>query len=312
MNIREKVELELRGIRERNNQINLLKKKKLYEENPSLQEFDELSKKLLVESITNGEDNTEKFDEVIKKRDDYLKSLDIRDELKPHYNCEICQDKGYINDNEMCVCLKKMIQLEYFKVGESSGIIKNSTFENFDFNLFSDVKEPGASESLRDFMKSQYEMGIKYADSFTGKGKGIIFFGKSGTGKTYMSGAIANRVRDNGFTVIYMTANELVSAIREKDYGDFTFREDALAKYNLIKDVDLLVIDDLGIETATQYTTSALFEIINYRSALEKPIIYSTNFMLTDLSKRYHDRIFSRITGSTYQVEFFGNNIRYR
>lgn len=311
MNIREKVELELRGIREKNNQSNLIRKQKLYEENPILEELDDESKKLMIESVTRGVDNSAKFDEVIKKRDDYLKNLKIRDELKPHYNCELCKDSGYVN-GETCVCLKKMIQLEYFKVGESSGIIKNSTFENFNFNLFSDVKEAGASESLRSFMKGEYDKAIKYADNFTGKGKGIIFFGQSGTGKTYMSGAIANRVRDNGYTVIYMTANELVAAIREKDYGDFSFREDAMAKYNLLKDVDLLVIDDLGIETATQYTTSALFEIINYRSALEKPIIYSTNFMLTDLSKRYHDRIFSRITGSTYQVEFFGNNIRYR
>lgn len=311
MNIREKVELELRGIREKNNHLNLLRKRKLYEENPILEELDERSKELMVESVTKGKDNTLEFDNIIKKREDYLKNLDIRDELKPHYNCEICKDTGYVN-NEMCVCLKKMIQLEYFKVGESSGIIKNSTFENFNFNLFSDLKEPGASESLRSFMKSQYKRALKYADEFSTKGKGIIFFGNSGTGKTYLSGAIANRVRENGFTVIYMTANEIVSAIREKDYGDFNFREDAVTKYNLIKDVDLLVIDDLGIETATQYTTSALFEIINYRSALEKPIIYSTNFMLTDLSKRYHDRIFSRITGSTYQVEIFGNNIRYR
>lgn len=168
---------------------------------------------------------------------------------------------------------------------------------------------PGDKISLRDYMSEKLEEAKVYAESFTGTGKGLLYFGKSGTGKTFTTGAIANRIRERGFTVLYMTAVELMDAVKEKDYSKNA--DDSETKYQLIKDVDLLVIDDLGTELATPYTASALFDIVNYRSGLEKPVIYSTNFELSQLSKRYHDRIFSRITGSVKLVEYFGNNIRY-
>lgn len=309
MNIREQVEMKLMGRREKNAHDSIQKKNAVLSKYPEIVKLESEARDYMVGAMTGGEINTKYFDELIEKKEALIDKYGIREDLKPIHDCYICGDRGYLEDGSMCKCLKTLLEEEYFRVGESSNIIKNSTFEKFKLDIFSEQIMPGDKISLRDYMSEKLEEARAYAESFTGTGKGLLYFGKSGTGKTFTTGAIANRIRERGFTVLYMTAVELMDAVKEKDYSKNT--DDSETKYQLIKDVDLLVIDDLGTELATPYTASALFDIVNYRSGLEKPVIYSTNFELSQLSKRYHDRIFSRITGSVKLVEYFGNNIRY-
>ena len=309
MNIREQVEMKLMGRREKNAHDSIQKKNAVLSKYPEIVKLESEARDYMVGAMTGGEINTKYFDELIEKKEALLDKYGIREDLKPIHDCYICGDRGYLEDGSMCKCLKTLLEEEYFRVGDSSNIIKNATFENFKLDIFSEQIMPGDKISLRDYMSEKLEEARAYAESFTGTGKGLLYFGKSGTGKTFTTGAIANRIRERGFTVLYMTAVELMDAVKEKDYSKNA--DDSETKYQLIKDVDLLVIDDLGTELATPYTASALFDIVNYRSGLEKPVIYSTNFELSQLSKRYHDRIFSRITGSVKLVEYFGNNIRY-
>ena len=309
MNIREQVEMKLMGRREKNAHDSIQKKNAVLSKYPEIVKLESDARNYMVGAMTGGEINTKYFDELIEKKEALIDKYGIREDLKPIHDCYICGDRGYLEDGSMCKCLKTLLEEEYFRVGESSNIIKNATFENFKLDIFSEQIMPGDKISLRDYMSEKLEEAKAYAESFTGTGKGLLYFGKSGTGKTFTTGAIANRIRERGFTVLYMTAVELMDAVKEKDYSKNA--DDSETKYQLIKDVDLLVIDDLGTELATPYTASALFDIVNYRSGLEKPTIYSTNFELSQLSKRYHDRIFSRITGSVKLVEYFGNNIRY-
>lgn len=309
MNIREQVEMKLMGRREKNAHDSIQKKNAVLSKYPEIVKLESEARDYMVGAMTGGEINTKYFDELIEKKEALIDKYGIREDLKPIHDCYICGDRGYLEDGSMCKCLKTLLEEEYFRVGDSSNIIKNATFENFKLDIFSEQIMPGDKISLRDYMSEKLEEARAYAESFTGTGKGLLYFGKSGTGKTFTTGAIANRIRERGFTVLYMTAVELMDAVKEKDYSKNA--DDSETKYQLIKDVDLLVIDDLGTELATPYTASALFDIVNYRSGLEKPVIYSTNFELSQLSKRYHDRIFSRITGSVKLVEYFGNNIRY-
>lgn len=309
MNIREQVEMELMGRREKNAHDSIQKKNAVLSKYPEIVKLESDARDYMVGAMTGGEINTKYFDELIEKKEALIDKYGIREDLKPIHDCYICGDRGYLEDGSMCKCLKTLLEEEYFRVGDSSNIIKNATFDNFKLDIFSEQIMPGDKISLRDYMSEKLEEARAYAESFTGTGKGLLYFGKSGTGKTFTTGAIANRIRERGFTVLYMTAVELMDAVKEKDYSKNA--DDSETKYQLIKDVDLLVIDDLGTELATPYTASALFDIVNYRSGLEKPVIYSTNFELSQLSKRYHDRIFSRITGSVKLIEYFGNNIRY-
>ena len=90
-------------------------------------------------SILNGNNNLKENDNLIeklkKKKQEFLKDNKINIDLfKPNYECKICNDTGYIQDENnktiMCHCLKqKLLNLSYNKSNLSD--IKNQNFDNF-------------------------------------------------------------------------------------------------------------------------------------------------------------------------------------
>ena len=73
---------------------------------------------------------------------------------------------------------------------------------------------------------------------------------------------------------------------------------------------DLLILDDLGTETATAVTLSHFFTCLNERLLRQKSVIISTNLSLEDCRNRYQDRIFSRIASNFEFCKLTGPDIR--
>lgn len=75
--------------------------------------------------------------------------------------------------------------------------------------------------------------------------------------------------------------------------------------------VPLLIVDDLGVERMTDYSFEVWFKLIDERYGNLKPTVFTSNLKLSDLSKRFDDRIASRladgkvlnIDGKDYRVE---------
>ena len=88
--------------------------------------------------------------------------------------------------------------------------------------------------------------------------------------------------------------------------------EDIIADPKKYSECDLLIVDDLGTEMPGQFTTAALYSLINDRLLAGKPMIISTNLILEDLSRRYSPQIASRLRGSFTRVAFLGEDIRVK
>ena len=73
---------------------------------------------------------------------------------------------------------------------------------------------------------------------------------------------------------------------------------------------DLLILDDLGTEFLSQFVTAMLYNIINTRLLEGRPTIISTNLSFQEISKRYTDRLTSRLFGGYMHIEFLGRDIR--
>ena len=84
-------------------------------------------------------------------------------------------------------------------------------------------------------------------------------------------------------------------------------REEDIRKYS---QCDLLIVDDLGTEMPGQFTTSALYGLINDRMQGGKPMIISTNLTSEEFAQRYNRQIASRLRGSYVRVPFMGEDIR--
>ena len=112
-----------------------------------------------------------------------------------------------------------------------------------------------------------------------------------------------------GKNVLYQTAPIMFDKILDSKFGKTS--SDIV---NDIYTVDLLIIDDLGTETKSEYKITELFNIINTRflnqnNKITKTII-STNLTLQQLYDIYDERIVSRIIGNYDACYFFGEDIR--
>ena len=114
---------------------------------------------------------------------------------------------------------------------------------------------------------------------------------------------------DQGKTVIYTSASGLFS-----DYEDYKFgkkeNDDFEVMRDLIRDCDLLILDDLGCEVISSLSNQLLNEIINERIITKKKIIISTNMNMKGIAQKYSDRIASRIYEAFEILHFVGTDIR--
>lgn len=130
--------------------------------------------------------------------------------------------------------------------------------------------------------KNAKEKAFQYAENIEQNienGKNIIFIGNGsvGTGKTHLACAIANKILDKGIPVKVLNVINLVDALKSFDES----------KRNVLRTVNVLLIDDLGKENGTVWLCSEIYGIINARYENELPTIITTEGSLTDLENNY-------------------------
>ncbi|HHW54919.1 MAG: ATP-binding protein [bacterium] len=141
-----------------------------------------------------------------------------------------------------------------------------------------------------------YEAARDYAENFATYlrcGKSLIFLGDVGRGKTHLAAAILQEVLRQGFNGIFVVVIELLNEIRDTYERSDKTEGDLL---QLVKEVDLLVLDDLAAaERFTEWEKAKLYEIINARYEDEKPIIITTNRTISWIEDRLGKKVVDRL-----------------
>ena len=212
----------------------------------------------------------------------------------PVFSCPVCSDTGY-DGKTFCSCVIKMCAVDAYLSSGLGKALLDQTFESFSLKYYG-----GKS---RDDMADVLDTCLDYANNF-GAGANLLLTGGTGLGKTHLSSAIAQRVIDKGYTVIYESAQTVFDAFESVRFG--RGNEDT-SKYLTC---DLLIIDDLGTEFSTQYTAAVLYQLLNQRLVNGKSVVLSTNLGGKELLKRYGERIYSRLLGSFDTCVFSGSDIR--
>lgn len=224
------------------------------------------------------------------------------DYLDPIYTCRKCKDTGNTG-YEWCECLCRLTnEMAAAELNENAPLARSS-FDNFDLGRYPDTADENDA-SPRVIMQRNLEYCEKFADDFNGKGKGILMIGNTGLGKTHLSLAIANKVIEKGFCVVYGSVPELIRKIQNEQFNKA--EGDTLS---LATSGDLLILDDLGAENSTDWCVSMLYEIINTRQNHRLPIIINTNLTPYELKEKYQDRLSSRMF-SMKVLCFIGNDNR--
>lgn len=120
-------------------------------------------------------------------------------------------------------------------------------------------------------------------DKQKGHNNGVLFYGGTGSGKSFYACCIANALLKSGVRVLVSRLPDLVKNQIKNDTPEIN-----------LNSFDLIVLDDLGVEKATQTAYNIVDDI--YRSDI--PLIVTTNLMPTELKKPdslEKERIYSRV-----------------
>ncbi|MEA4966134.1 MAG: ATP-binding protein [Oscillospiraceae bacterium] len=244
------------------------------------------------------------------ERDWILEASDLdEDFLDSSPVCSICGGTGYVGST-MCECLRELCRIE--QKNELSSLLGSGKerFSAFRLDYYSDAADPQRGVSPRRLMEETLHRCRKYAQDFSQDSGSLLFSGKTGLGKTFLSGCIARSVADRGFSVVYETAITMLGDFEAAKFGDFS--EARIAKTQRYFASDLLIVDDLGTELVTQFTLSALYNVINTRLINGKQTIISTNLTTDGMKNRYTPQIASRLLGDYELIPFFGDDVRLR
>lgn len=148
----------------------------------------------------------------------------------------------------------------------------------------------------------------KYVDNFEefkAKGKGIMFYGSIGCGKTYAACCIGNALIERSISVKMVKFSTLMRKL-------WSVKEKA-EMLDSLNNHTLLIIDDFGTENDTEYTKEAIFDVIDARYNAKLPTIITSNLTgkemkeEQDVQKR---RIYSRVTEMCIPVRCLGDDRR--
>lgn len=209
-------------------------------------------------------------------------------------NCEICNGVGYTRvDVPMghpqfgkvtpCVCrtssITESVRDRIFSISHLDEL-SHLNFDNF---------KPRGQVNLPRVQAESLQMAFNTSKRYAGKLEGwLLLRGTYGCGKTHLAAAVGNAAVQMGVPTLFLTVPDLLDSLRfAYDSPDTTFEE----RFEKIRNIQLLVLDDFGTQNTTPWAQEKLFQIINYRYINQLPTVITTNLELDDIEARIRSRL---------------------
>jgi DNA replication protein DnaC len=233
-------------------------------------------------------------------------------------NCPICHGIGYIRQDlpvghpdfgkvKVCTCRQPGIaQIAQHRLYRLSNL---DAFTQMNFDNFKTEGRPGQGVDQIKSLKTALNVSINYSQNLKGW---LVLMGGYGCGKTHLAAAIANFVVSVGAPTLLLTVPDLLDWLRFS-YEDpsSSFEE----RFDEIRNIQLLVLDDLGTQNATAWAEEKLYQIINHRYTNKLATVITTNQKMDEIDGRISSRLMDpelvtrvTITAPDYRVSLRDTN----
>ena len=130
---------------------------------------------------------------------------------------------------------------------------------------------------------------------------GLLLFGNYGTGKSHLAYSILKELDRQGLPGFYITIPDLFDR-----FSDQTNKVDCAQVLAKLCMVSCLVLDEIGVQSGSDYEKKRLYQIIDGRIKNGRPTILLTNLDHIELGSLLTERVLTRVTQSTYKLLFTG------
>lgn len=143
-----------------------------------------------------------------------------------------------------------------------------------------------------------------YVEGFADNpGKGALFLGLPGTGKTHLAIGIALALMQQGRSAMFCTVMRAVRTVKD------TWRRDAdQTEAEAIKALvfpDLLILDEVGVQFGSEAEKLILFDVLNERYERCRATILLSNLTAAEVSAFLGDRVMDRMREDGGKVVVF-------
>lgn len=146
-----------------------------------------------------------------------------------------------------------------------------------------------------------------FADNFDAdalaSGRGALFVGKPGTGKTHLACGIALQIMRVGRTVLFSTVMRAIRRIKDTwARGSSESETEAIAA---LTDPDLLILDEIGLQFGSETEQRILFDVMNCRYERRLPTLFLSNLDVDGVRAFLGERVFDRAREDGCEVVVF-------
>ena len=208
--------------------------------------------------------------------------------------CPHCHDAGFVRQDlpldhpefgkaVPCRCVGEEshdVRLDRLQRYSNLGPLTRLTFDN--------LIRRGRSADPRD--QARFQRCVEDAEAFAKDPEGwLVLVGASGCGKTHIGAAIANRCLEHGVPALFVVVPDLLDHLRAAYKPSAEVDYDQL--FEQVRITPVLILDDLGTQSATPWAQEKLFQIINHRFNARLPTVVTTNVPLNKFDDRLRTRL---------------------
>ncbi len=230
---------------------------------------------------------------------DFSKALNnIQHISAENYQCSLCHDTGWVIKDDIanpCACRKQGYLARRKQNAGITPALLQYRFEGFNIGFYADYLQSSSGSTYRQLAEKTLATAKHFAATAAKDQarRGLLLEGDVGVGKTFLAAAIANYLIEHDIDVLFLVVPEFLDQLRYSYQENSNLNESAII--DRVRQIPVLILDDLGAHNFSPWMRNIIFSLINYRLNNMLPCVITTNLSLQEMNEAIGDRTVSRI-----------------